>query len=94
MEPSSIKMKYHTDRDTACFCENSNGHQRAHGNTLEALPYFLFALLFAGIDRPLVASGFGALWLVGRIVYTLGYSTGDAKKRMYGYVEQNVSSTR
>lgn len=69
------------------------GLQRAHGNTLEAVSGFLFALLFAGLFQPRLAASFGALWVVGRVVYTLGYAL-DAKKRMYGYVQFSVVKGR
>ena len=47
---------------------------RAHSNTLEWLPAFLPSMwLFAIYWSPAWAASLGALWLVGRIVYFLGY---------------------
>ncbi|KAH9461089.1 hypothetical protein Pst134EA_017398 [Puccinia striiformis f. sp. tritici] len=61
-----------------------NCAQRAHANTLESLPFFLFSLLFTGLRHPRFAASCGALWVVGRFVYTLGYNTGDPSKRARG----------
>lgn len=35
-------------------------------------------------DAAQVAAGLGAAWVVGRIFYTLGYSTGDPQGRLPG----------
>jgi len=48
----------------------------AHQNTLETLPLTLFYILFSGIKYPTAAAGLGAAVIVGRIIYTIGYSTG------------------
>ena len=53
-------------------------------NTLEALPAFLALLLLAGVRTPMPAAFAGAVWIVGRVIYFIGYSTGDPKKRMRG----------
>ncbi|GHJ87141.1 hypothetical protein NliqN6_3543 [Naganishia liquefaciens] len=55
--------------------------QRAHANTLESVPTFLFGLLFSGLYYPRAAATLGAFWLVGRFLYTLGYSTGLPERR-------------
>ncbi|KAF8578438.1 membrane-associated proteins in eicosanoid and glutathione metabolism [Ramaria rubella] len=62
-----------------------NCAQRAHQNTLETLPITLFFLLFSGLTYPTVAAILGALWVLGRVVYTIGYVTGDPAKRTYGF---------
>ncbi|KAF8507645.1 membrane-associated proteins in eicosanoid and glutathione metabolism [Hysterangium stoloniferum] len=63
-----------------------NCAQRAHQNTLENLPQTLFCLTFAGLKYPIAAASLGGLWVAGRVLYTLGYSTGDPKKRLRGEV--------
>ena len=57
-----------------------NCAQRAHHNTLEVMPHTLFTLLFSGLRYPGAATALGAVWLFGRIVYTMGYATGDPAK--------------
>ncbi|KAM0792479.1 hypothetical protein ACM66B_005153 [Microbotryomycetes sp. NB124-2] len=58
-----------------------NCTQRAHGNTLESLPTFLFSLLFVGLTYPRAATALGATWLVGRVLYTIGYASGVPARR-------------
>ncbi|GAA94141.1 uncharacterized protein L969DRAFT_45914 [Mixia osmundae IAM 14324] len=57
---------------------------RAHLNTLEQAPMLTYALLVAGLAAPRVASAFGLISLAGRVVYTLGYLSGDPKLRLRG----------
>lgn len=61
-----------------------NCAQRAHGNYLENFPNFLVLLAVAGLQYPTLSAGAGALYLVGRVTYALGYSTGDPSKRTKG----------
>lgn len=54
---------------------------RAHSNTIEWLPVFLPSLwLFAIYWSATWAAAFGALWLVGRIVYFIGYLSAPLKR--------------
>ncbi|MCW1994670.1 putative membrane protein YecN with MAPEG domain [Bradyrhizobium diazoefficiens] len=54
---------------------------RIQVNTLEWMPIFLPSLwLFAIYISDAVAAGIGALWIVGRIVYFIGYSQAAAKR--------------
>lgn len=69
-----------------------NCTQRAHGNMLEELPWFLFALLFTGLEHPKFAAGAGIFWIVGRVIYTLGYISGDPKKRGPGSLVHHIGS--
>ncbi|CAE6531317.1 unnamed protein product [Rhizoctonia solani] len=58
-----------------------NCAQRAHQNTLEWLPHVLFFTTFLGLRRPVLAASLGALWSTSRVLYTIGYVSGDPKKR-------------
>jgi len=64
---------------------------RAHYNTLEWLPIFLPALwIFAIYWSDLVAAGLGLLWIVGRIVYQIGYVSAP-EKRAPGFLIQFIA---
>jgi glutathione S-transferase len=64
---------------------------RAHTNTLEWMPIFLPAMwLFAVYWNPMWASIFGAVWIIGRILYFRGY-VADPKKRYIGFFIQSMA---
>lgn len=66
---------------------------RAHYNTLEWLPIFLPSLwLFAIYWSSPIAAGLGAVWVVGRIVYFIGYRA-DAAMRRPGFFIQVVAAS-
>jgi len=58
--------------------------QRGHQNTLENYPQFLLMLGLGSMQYPLVSSIGGAIWLLGRLAYFHGYSSGQPEKRQYG----------
>ncbi|KDQ63337.1 hypothetical protein JAAARDRAFT_29357 [Jaapia argillacea MUCL 33604] len=59
--------------------------QRAHQNTLENMPMVLVNTLIMGLKFPVAAASICGLWTLTRVMYTLGYSTGDPQKRFaYG----------
>ncbi|EJD03671.1 MAPEG-domain-containing protein [Fomitiporia mediterranea MF3/22] len=58
-----------------------NCAQRAHQNTLEYAPHVLLGMHITGLKYPILAASLGAGWVVGRILYTINYSTGYAEKR-------------
>ena len=61
---------------------------RVQSNTLEWLPIFLVSLwLFAIYWNELVAAGMGIVWIVGRLVYSVGYMA-DPAKRSTGFLIQ------
>ena len=62
-----------------------NRAQRVHQNTLESVPFFLLFLLVAGLQQPKLAATFGAIWVGGRVLYSIEYYM-DAKKRLRGYL--------
>ena len=65
---------------------------RVHYNTLEWLPIFLAGLwLFAIYWNDRIAAAVGLVWIVGRIVYALGY-VADPGKREAGFLIQALAS--
>jgi uncharacterized membrane protein YecN with MAPEG domain len=64
---------------------------RGHYNTLEWLPLYLASLwLFAIYWNDMVAAAMGVVWIIGRIVYVLGYAA-DPAKRSSGFLIQSVA---
>jgi len=54
---------------------------RIQANTLEWMPIFLPSLwLFAVYIGDAVAAAIGAVWVIGRVVYFIGYSQAAAKR--------------
>lgn len=65
---------------------------RAHMNTVEWTPIFLPSLwLFAIYWSVSWAAGLGALWIIGRIIYFVGYLS-DARKRLPGFLIQSLAA--
>lgn len=50
-----------------------NRYQRAHQNAVENVTAFYVSLLIAALDKPIGAAIAGAIYIVGRVVYNLGY---------------------
>jgi uncharacterized membrane protein YecN with MAPEG domain len=66
---------------------------RAHVNTLEWMPIFLPAMwLFAIYWSATWAAILGAIWIVGRIIYFLGYVAAP-DKRFPGFAIQALTAT-
>jgi glutathione S-transferase len=65
---------------------------RAQMNTLEWLPLFLPSLwLFAIYLSDSGAAALGAVWIIGRILYVLGYAQA-AEKRGLGFAIQGLAA--
>ena len=61
---------------------------RVHYNTLEWLPIFLPSLwLFAIFWSELLAAALGVIWIIGRLIYAVGYMA-DPAKRSAGFLIQ------
>lgn len=58
-----------------------NCAQRAHQNTLEHMPIIVVTTLVTAMKYPVFAGYACGLWALSRILYTLGYTTGDPAKR-------------
>jgi len=66
---------------------------RAHVNTLEWMPIALPSMwLFAVYWSPAVAALLGLLWIVGRVIYFVGYVS-EAKKRFPGFFIQALAAS-
>ncbi len=65
---------------------------RVQSNTLEWLPIFLASLwLFAIYWNALVAAGLGVIWIIGRLIYSVGYMA-DPAKRSTGFLIQFLAT--
>lgn len=66
---------------------------RAHYNTLEWLPIFLPSLWLFAIywQADMIAAGIGVVWIIGRILYALGYAK-EAKARSTGFLIQSLAT--
>ncbi|KAF8140449.1 hypothetical protein EV363DRAFT_1579787 [Boletus edulis] len=69
-----------------------NCTQRAHQNTIEFAPIVTVSTLVFGLKCPHAAAMMCASFVVGRVIYTLGYKTGKPAKRVPGAVIANVST--
>jgi glutathione S-transferase len=58
--------------------------QRVHQNSLELFPVYSTLLLIGGLKHPEVSAGAGVVYILGRMVYSSGYATGEPKKRVRG----------
>ena len=52
-----------------------NCKQRAYKNMLEFLTPVVVFLLIGGLELPWVSIGFGLLFIVGRLLYAIGYAS-------------------
>ena len=58
-------------------------HIRVQANTLEWLPIFLPSLwLFAIYWNDMVAAILGVIWIMGRVIYALGYAAAPDKREL------------
>lgn len=65
---------------------------RAHVNTLEWMPIFLPSLwIFALYWNDRVAAGLGVIWIIGRVIYFVGYRA-DASRRALGFYIQALAA--
>ena len=55
--------------------------QRSHQHALESFSQFLALSIFGGFYFPVATTFGGIYWLVARVKYAEGYSTGDVQRR-------------
>ena len=66
---------------------------RAHANTLEWLPIFLPSLWLCHIfwlpqdPSGAIVAAIGGVWIIGRILYALGYAADPSKRAMGFYIQ-------
>lgn len=71
-------------------------HVRVHLNTLESLPVYLTSLWLFTLVNPtvpfndLIAAGLGLVWIVGRLMYAMGYVK-DPGARSMGFLVQGLA---
>ena len=81
----SARSRYGVEAPATTGHPDFERHFRVHANTLEGLMLFLPSLwLFAIYLNDWIAAGLGAVWIIGRIVYTIGY-TQQASRRGLGF---------
>ncbi|KAI9454164.1 hypothetical protein BJY52DRAFT_1285864 [Lactarius psammicola] len=61
-----------------------NCAQRAHQNTLENLPLIVLSTVLSAIHYPTYAAVGCGIWSFSRVLYTMGYSTGEPRRRAVG----------
>eukprot|EP00803_Ostreobium_quekettii_P000212 evm.model.scf_46EXC.4 EVM.evm.TU.scf_46EXC.4 scf_46EXC:140095-140718(-) len=61
-----------------------NCTQRGHQNTLETAPMLMAMVAVVGLMHPITASVLGMVYNLGRVVYFLGYRSGEPGKRTPG----------
>jgi uncharacterized membrane protein YecN with MAPEG domain len=67
-----------------------NCAQRGHQHALETLPSYLILALVAGIYFPFLSAMGGLLWIIARVRYAEGYSTGEVKNRYQSFWSTGV----
>jgi len=68
-----------------------NNAQRAHYNYLEQAHTVVIALLIAGLTYTRLSILLGAVYIIGRELYSWGYRSGGPKARTPGAVTQDLS---
>ncbi|MGB5593802.1 MAG: MAPEG family protein [Crocosphaera sp.] len=86
------RAKYNVSPPATTGDPNFERALRVQQNTLEQIIFFLPLLwLFSFYISPIWGSGIGTVWIIGRILYALGYYQA-AEKRMLGFAISSLSS--
>ena len=82
---------YYSDKLDYSVWYDFNCKQRAYKNMLEFLTPVVVFVLVGGLELPWVSIGFGLLFMVGRLLYAIGYAWGGRPKlRMPGMIMSNI----
>eukprot|EP00919_Chromeraceae_sp_WS-2016_P074299 GHVR01175803.1.p1 GENE.GHVR01175803.1~~GHVR01175803.1.p1 ORF type:complete len:164 (+),score=18.17 GHVR01175803.1:187-678(+) len=65
-------------------CEAFNSYQRAYQNMLESYTQFCVLLLMGGLQYPRLSAFSGAIWILGRVAYSMGFQSGVPSRRRLG----------
>eukprot|EP00244_Chara_vulgaris_P002265 TRINITY_DN13883_c0_g2_i3.p1 TRINITY_DN13883_c0_g2~~TRINITY_DN13883_c0_g2_i3.p1 ORF type:complete len:150 (-),score=18.14 TRINITY_DN13883_c0_g2_i3:298-747(-) len=74
----------YADKHENKYADKFNCIQRGHQNSLESLPQFFVLLILAGLQFPYVSALVGTIFVIGRILYFIGYSSGNPAGRLAG----------
>jgi glutathione S-transferase len=92
VEVSRARVRYKVPAPAMTGNEIFERYFRVQMNTLEQLVVFIPSILiFAQYRSPYLAAALGAFFLVGRLVYLVGYVK-DPKKRQAGFILSIVPS--
>jgi len=72
------------------FADEFNSVQRAHQNTLETYTLVMLQMALCGLIYPITSAAFGGVWVLGRIIYGLGYAGAGPKGRMAGAIVSHL----
>ncbi|KAF5177401.1 Microsomal glutathione s-transferase [Thalictrum thalictroides] len=88
MKVGSARKKYKVEYPALYAIESENENaslfnciQRGHQNSLEMMPIFFLLMGLGGIRHPIIAASIGLAYVLGRMMYFIGYSTGDPSNR-------------
>jgi glutathione S-transferase len=70
-----------------------NAAQRVHYHYLESATSVVCWLLIAGLLYPWVAVGFGGGYILGRILFTIGYMQKGPRGRVIGFILCQITAT-
>lgn len=87
--PNAYATHEDASKDPAKFAFNCA--QRAHQNFLEQLPVFMGSMLIGGLKYPVAMSALGAVWIVGRVLYGLGYKNSSHNSTGQGRYKGGVA---
>jgi len=79
------------EQDASLEAKVFNCVQRAHQNTLENVPVAFVTTLLTTIYHPKYAAILSGTWSLSRVIYTLGYATGNPKNRMAGAILGDIA---